>query len=106
MNFSELEETNSFVTFVPFIGDDNVHESTTDAFEISPNPITNGILNLTFKDAIPYELTIYNIKGQIIATQYIDNQIYTINVESLKSGIYFVEARNETGKLVKKIIIE
>lgn len=94
------------VTFVPFIGDDNVNESTTAAFEISPNPISNGMLNLTFKDATPFELTIYNIKGQIVATQHIDNQIYTINIESLKSGIYFVEARNETRKLVKKIIIE
>ena len=82
------------VTFVPFIDVDGVNESYTLCFEVSPNPVSNGHFTLTLEKAMPSETVIYNVNGQIVKSQYIDNHINEINIGSLGSGIYFVEVRN------------
>ena len=94
------------VTFVPFIDVDGVNESNTLCFEVSPNPVSNGHFTLTLEKAMPSEAVIYNVNGQIIKSQYIDNSVNTINVEALESGVYFVVVQNTEGKVVKKIIIK
>ena len=94
------------VTFIPFVGYDAVNEAKTMSYDISPNPITNGDFTLTLKNNIPSEVTIFNVNGQIVKTQHIDNSMSTINVEALDAGVYFIEVRNSEGKTVKKIIIK
>ncbi len=94
------------VTFVPFIDIDGVNEYNTLYFEMSPNPVSNGNFTLTIEKAMPSEVTIFNVNGQIVKSQYIDNQINVINIESLESGIYFVEVTNSNGKAVKKLVIQ
>lgn len=94
------------VTFVPFIDVDDVNESNTFAFEISPNPVSNGAFTLKLEKAIRSEVMIYNVYGQIVKHQQIDNLINTINTEELESGVYFVEVRNAKERIVKKIIIK
>ena len=94
------------VTFVPFIDVDGLNESNTLCFEVSPNPVCNGNFTLTLEKAMPSEVVIYNVNGQIVKSQHIDNLINTINVEALGRGVYFVEVKNTEGKVVKKIILE
>lgn len=94
------------VTFIPFIGYDDVEETATAAFTMSPNPVSNGHFILTFEKPTPSEVVIYNVNGQIVKSQYIDNQINIISIESLESGIYFVEVTNSNGKAVKKLVIQ
>ena len=94
------------VTFVPFIDIDGVNKYNTLYFEVSPNPVSNGNFTLTIEKAMPSEVTIFNVNGQIVKSQYIDNQINVISIESLESGIYFVEVRNNNGKVVKKLVIK
>ena len=94
------------VTFVPFIDVDGVNESNTLCFEVSPNPVSNGHFTLTLEKAMPSEVVIYNVNGQIVKSQCIDNQINVINIGSLGSGIYFVEVRNSENTMVKRIVIE
>ena len=94
------------VTFVPFVGYDVVNESNTAFFEVSPNPVSNGNFILTLEKVMPTEVVIYNFNGQIVKSQSIDNQINTINVEALKSGVYFIEVKNQEVKNLKKIIIQ
>lgn len=94
------------VTFIPFVGYDAVNETKTMSFDISPNPVTNGNFTLTLKNNIPSEVTIFNVNGQIVKSQHIDNSMSTINVEALVAGVYFIEVRNSEGKVVKKIIIK
>ena len=94
------------VTFVPFIDVDGVNESNTLCFEVSPNPVSNGHFTLTLEKAMPSEAVIYNVNGQIVKSQYIDNSVNIINVEALESGVYFVVVQNAEGKVVKKIIIK
>ena len=93
------------VTFIPFVGYDRVEEDTTVDFEVSPNPVSNGSFTLTLEKDLPTEVVIYNANGQVVKSQSIDNQINTINVEALKSGVYFIEVKNTEVKNLKKIII-
>ena len=62
------------VTFIPFIGYDALNELDTTAFEVWPNPIFDGSFTLTLEKAISSELVIYNVNGQIVKSQKIDNQ--------------------------------
>ncbi len=94
------------VNYIPFLENDNVSESNTTSFEVWPNPVSDGSFTLTLENAMPSELVIYNVNGQMVKTQRIDNQTNIINVESLGSGVYFVEIRDISGKTVKKLLIK
>ena len=94
------------VTFIPFIGYDDINETKSSTFEVSPNPVSDGSFTISLKKNIPSKMTIYNVNGQVVKSQQIDNLNNTINVEALKSGVYFVEVKNNEGKIVKKIIIK
>ena len=94
------------VTFVPFDSDDAIIESESAAFEVWPNPVSDAAFTLTLEKAIPSEVVIYNVNGQIVKTQRIDNSVNTIHVETMESGIYFVEVKNDNGKNVKKLIVK
>ena len=94
------------VTFIPFVGyDDAVNEFSEAGFSIAPNPITNDNFTLILEKATPSEMVIYNLNGQLIKSQQIDNKENTINIESLESGVYFVEVKNAIGKTVKRIVV-
>ena len=94
------------VNYIPFLTDDGVNDAKTIGFEIYPNPVSNGSFNLILDEATLSEMVIYNIKGQKIASQRIENKVNTINVNTLESGIYFVEVKNVEKTMLKKIIIE
>jgi hypothetical protein len=94
------------VTFIPFVGYDAVNESNDTAFDVYPNPVSDGIFTLSLEKSLPSEVVIYNVKGQIVKSQQIDNKVNTINVEDLESGVYFVEIKNVEGKYLNKIIIQ
>ena len=94
------------VTFIPFIGYDGVYENQTISFEVSPNPVSNGMFNLVLGKETPFEMVIYNLNGQIVKSQRIENKVNSIVVSSLENGIYFVEVRNSQNKGIKKIIIK
>lgn len=93
------------VTFIPFVGYDAIEESTASTFELAPNPVGSGNVTLTLQEALPSEVIIYNVHGQIVTTQRIDNQTNTIGIESLRSGVYFVEVRNNKGRNTQKLVI-
>ena len=94
------------VTYIPFVDFDEVNENKTMDFAVWPNPVSNGVFSIVLDEATPSEVMIYNLKGQLIKSQQIDNKENNINVESLESGVYFVEVRNEYGKTVKKIVVK
>ena len=114
-NVNEIEEhifhqidnpSFGLVTYIPFIDIDAMNEVNTTGFEVWPNPVSNGTFSLILDEATPSEMVIYNIKGQKVASQRIENKINTINVNTLVSGIYIVEVKNAEKTIVKRIIIE
>lgn len=94
------------VTFLPIWKDDDVNEVAALNAVIAPNPVSNGILIVTLAEAISAEVSVYDLFGRKLKSQIIENEINTINVESLKSGVYFVEVRNGDSKTVQKVVIE
>ena len=94
------------VTFVPFVDVDGVNENNKSDFEISPNPVSNGCFTLTLEEAMPSEMVIYNLNGQFVKSQNIENKVNTININNLKSGIYFVQVKNDTLKSVHRIVVK
>lgn len=95
-----------FVNYIPFVGYDLVNESNIVFFEVSPNPVSNGIITLTLDETMPSEVMIYNLNGQIVKSQNIENKVNTIDLNTFESGLYFVEVRNAKKTMVRRLIIE
>ena len=94
------------VTFIPFIGYDQVKENATVFFEVSPNPVSTGIITLTLDEIMPSEVMIYNLNGQIVKYQSIENKENTIDLSTFESGLYFIKVRNDKKTMVRRLIIE
>jgi hypothetical protein len=106
--FHQNDDSNlGLVTFIPFVGyDDDVNELSDASFSLAPNPISNGLFTLILEKAVPSEMVIYNLNGQVVKSQQIDNKDNIINIDSLEKGVYFVGVRNAAGKTVKKIVVK
>ncbi len=72
--------------------------------KLYPNP-TNGIVNMELdKSFIGGELTVMNVYGEHIIKQKIQEQLITLNMETLPSGIYiyrFTDNRKKGSQLIK-----
>jgi chitodextrinase len=77
----------------------------TDASSITifPNPVSDGILNINLLGAKATDYVIYNMLGQIVATNTFVNRL---DVSSLKAGMYIIEVRAEGEKFTDRFIIE
>ena len=64
-----------------------------------PNPAVDQ-LNITLNSNA--EIVIYNIMGQKVMNQQGHAGANSINVSSLSSGVYFVNAGNDTQKFIVK----
>ncbi|MCD1117939.1 T9SS type A sorting domain-containing protein [Chryseobacterium turcicum] len=108
-NLSQIQLVNndwfglSFGTRIPFTPNvTNITLSVSDAvkqnFKIYPNPASNFVIIET-QDTIK-DINIYSISGQKV----INTQNKKINIQSLQSGIYFVEIKTEKSVTTHKII--
>ncbi|MFA0961146.1 T9SS type A sorting domain-containing protein [Roseivirga sp. BDSF3-8] len=72
---------------------------------IYPNP-SNGIVNLHFKNVnlSTYNVTIYSMQGGVVFEKAYSGAETKIDVSHLKAGYYFIGIRNDTMKLIRKII--
>lgn len=81
----------------------NVSESNLPKFGIYPNPASAKFNINTLQN--DYDLTIYNIQGQILFQKLNNNGFQTVDTSFLSSGIYTIEMKSdgifETKKLIK-----
>lgn len=71
-----------------------------------PNPTTNTV-NIFFDDSIPYTVSVYNTKGQIVKQQSEDSNnlgFVRLNVSDLASGLYFFSIKNQNDVYVGEFI--
>ena len=74
--------------------------------KVFPNPVDNQVLNISIPNELSdYSLTAFNIRGQkVLEFQYIPN---SLDVSSLKKGLYFFLFSNKEGlNISKKIIVD
>ena len=76
-----------------------------------PNPVTNGIVNLTFN--LPAkertEIAIVNTMGQLVKSYELSgvlNQTYDLDLTNLHNGIYLIEIRSEVVAETFRVIID
>ncbi len=69
-----------------------------------PNPVKNGVLNVSSSIDSDINVTLFDITGKSILNSSIFNN--QVDVKSVKSGIYFAKIRSGKTETVQKIIIE
>ena len=80
------------------------------AFSLYPSP-TNGLVTLDFGFALPsdYDIAVYNTLGEKVREIHIDmlnEQTLMLDLRDQAAGLYFIEVRNKTEKITRKILVE
>jgi len=73
--------------------------------KLYPNPSTN-LVNITYKEDVSV-VTIYDLTGKLIKTEFPKSEAFSIDISNLSSGIYFIKVetankKQATLKFVKK----
>jgi len=71
-------------------------------FSIYPNPVSGNILNVKLLDDSAVTYRIMNMIGQTVLSGELKDQ--QVNVETLKSGMYFIEINDGEETMTKKFI--
>jgi len=66
---------------------------------VYPNPCTESI---RIQTNINDDVVMYNLQGAVVMSTVAMDEVTTLNVNDLPSGIYFVKSGNKTAKIVKK----
>jgi choice-of-anchor B domain-containing protein len=85
-----------------FISNENTLDSDvlgSDEILIYPNPFNNQLLISGLE--IGSDIQVYNVNGQLLLSEKVDKELVELATEALKSGIYFVKAKNEVFKVIK-----
>ncbi|MCQ2285788.1 MAG: T9SS type A sorting domain-containing protein [Bacteroidales bacterium] len=82
----------------------SANENNSSSIVCHPNP-TNG--EVTIEGPSSNEtLRVYDMVGKIITSQKVTESTVTIDLTTMPNGIYFIEIRNNSHKVVKKIVKE
>tara|TARA_R110002012_G_scaffold160895_2_gene322903 strand:- start:14201 stop:15916 length:1716 start_codon:yes stop_codon:yes gene_type:complete len=73
------------------------------SFNVYPNPITDGYVNITSKNSGTIEVVVFDAIGQLISNSKLINN--KLNVSELNTGIYFLKVTQNNNTNTKKIII-
>ncbi len=80
------------------------NESFSQNFEVFPNPVSNIINVISKNNNAINELTISDVNGRVVKTIKNEDLDSEINIEELKSGIYFLKAISNSGSSTSKIL--
>lgn len=99
------ELTKTYTVTITFI--DAVADYQTNSFQVYPNPV-DDVLNVVCTENVEgAEMVVYNTMGQIVVRQTVSSDFNSLNVSSLKPGLYILQIRTEgallgTQKFVKR----
>lgn len=72
--------------------------------QIYPNPAKSSIsINLPVA-LINSEINIYNLNGQLLQTDQLNNSINTVSIKNLSSGVYIIKLKSDKEILVKRFV--
>jgi len=104
----QYQESSMIIDYVriyqenPLNIENTINSQNAKAVKIYPNPVKNEI-NLTSKEPI-VKLKLYDFQGKLILEK--SNNTDRIDVSSLNSGVYFIEAVTNNKKSLQKVIIK
>jgi hypothetical protein len=71
---------------------------------VYPNP-SKGEFNLRVADTDVLQARVVDVSGKVIlSNQFAGSNLYTIDLNNVKSGVYILELESETGKTYKRLI--
>ena len=73
--------------------------------DLYPNP-TSGDAKIVSDNAVIRRVTVYNLMGQTILDEEVNNTETTIRLKDVALGVYLVKICTEDGYLVKKMVVE
>ena len=82
----------------------SVDSFTIGSFNVYPNPVTNGTINITSTSNEVIGVTIFDILGKQVLNANVENN--TLNVSSLNTGIYILKMNQNGNISTKKLIIK
>tara|TARA_R110002012_G_scaffold312248_1_gene522646 strand:- start:216133 stop:218202 length:2070 start_codon:yes stop_codon:yes gene_type:complete len=77
----------------------------TATFNVYPNPVTNGFVNITSPSSEAISVSVYDVLGkQVLNNNTISNN--SLNVSSLNSGMYILRISQNGNSVTKKLVIK
>ena len=86
-----------------------IEESTSTAVNVFPNPTTN-VTNVTVnldKVSVDVRYIVTDLNGRVLRMDThsnVQNDVYTMDVTTLPSGVYFIHVLTDSGKFTKRIV--
>jgi PKD repeat protein len=85
-----------------YVGGVGINEHSAASISVYPNPVKD-VLNIESSSTMQ-EIQIYNVVGQLVYTQKVDNKTLTMNT-NLKTGMYNLKVKLADGFVNKKIVV-
>jgi len=100
-----FNSTNTMVkTGYIYVGGVGVDELSQNSIKVYPNPVKDVVTIETGSNI--QQVQIFNITGQIVMTTQTSSKSVTMNTSLLKSGIYFLKVKTDSGSFDKKINVQ
>lgn len=93
-----LDELPDFTSISTSIENDNLNNG----ILVYPNPVSGGLLNVETaltNQTVSGKISIYNSKGSLVYSGWINKRLETIDMQNLKTGVYIVKIHD--GKIVR-----
>jgi len=74
-------------------------------FNIFPNP-NNGKFIIETHSADISKIDIYTVSGELVYSNYINNNVLNIDIHGIDKGVYIVKIINDIDSQIKRIVIE
>jgi hypothetical protein len=78
--------------------------ATNDKFSVYPNPVNNGIVTIKSNSNSAINVTVFDILGKQVLKSNVSNN--TLNVSTLKSGVYILNINQNNSSITKKLVIK
>lgn len=63
-------------------------------FQVYPNP-SSGVYQINNSQSSGFEISVYNILGEIVFSSKAENKSYTLDIQNLDNGMYFLQINSE-----------
>jgi len=100
---SSINNTTSVNCNIQILNTTTINKVTENGLNIFPNPASDYI-RISTPDATYKSVAILNLMGEIIFQKSLTSQNSVIDITNLKSGIYLMLVKGDSGKLIKQFI--
>lgn len=107
-NFVLHTDANAALLFSPGLLADgstlSVDQFKANSFNVYPNPVVNGYVNITSNNSGTIKVVVFDILGQQVSDSTLTNN--KLNVSELNTGVYLLKVSQNNNASIKKIIIK